>query len=403
MSTDSGNEDSGESNQQSEKTPKGKGFLGILVFLIAVGGVVLIVMSGQDPSIPQLESWGGDQNPLVGIPNAVIGGLGFLESLMYLVAGGILLVIALVVYIILRKSPRPLRTVALISAFVFVVFCGVAINSTISDNKRDEERARRTAEKVENQKRFSGRYETFEDQLLKYHEPHPPGPFNEYYKRGNKGVEGNYDLNGKMDGQWTRWQSGGELQWTGTLVDGLFEGTLSTYEWVPWLSKGTKKERDDVYRLGAIQQTTTYDFHGKKESEVDYRIGIKRHATGYWNTGDERKKQEVTYTDQGMVGPETRWYRNGQTAYQSIFVDGEKVSETCWYDSGEIKSQTTYDLDGEIENKKKLHLSGVELKSYGREFECPFNSVDYPLLEDIHRLEILSGVATGTTLSTPGK
>jgi antitoxin component YwqK of YwqJK toxin-antitoxin module len=179
------------------------------------------------------------------------------------------LVIALVVYIILRKSPRPLRTVALISAFVFVVFCGVAINSTISDNKRDEERARR----VENQKRFSGRYETFEDQLLKYHEPHPPGPFNEYYKSGNKGVEGNYDLNGKMDGQWTRWQSGGELQWTGTLVDGLFEGTLSTYEWVPWLSKGTKKERDDVYRLGIIQQTTTYDYRGEKESEVYFVDG----------------------------------------------------------------------------------------------------------------------------------
>ena len=112
MSTDSGNEDSGESNQQSEKTPKGKGFLGILVFLIAVGGVVLIIMSGQDPSIPQIEGYGGNQNPFVGITNVGIGVIGIFETVMYLIAAGILLVIALVVYMIRRRISRPPVTVA---------------------------------------------------------------------------------------------------------------------------------------------------------------------------------------------------------------------------------------------------------------------------------------------------
>jgi hypothetical protein len=106
MSTDSGNEDSGESNQQSEKTPKGKGFLGILVFLIAVGGVVLIVMSGQDPSIPQIEGYGGNQNPLVGIPNVAIGAVGIFETFMYLLAGGALLVISLIGFAIWRNFER---------------------------------------------------------------------------------------------------------------------------------------------------------------------------------------------------------------------------------------------------------------------------------------------------------
>jgi hypothetical protein len=116
MPTDSGHEDSGESNQQSEKTPKGKGFLGILVFLIAVVGVVLIVVSGQDPSIPQIKGYGGNQNPFVGIPNFAIGVLGLFETFMYLITGGILLVVALVVALIInrtgRTSPRALRTEA---------------------------------------------------------------------------------------------------------------------------------------------------------------------------------------------------------------------------------------------------------------------------------------------------
>jgi hypothetical protein len=116
MSTDSGNEDSDESGQQSEKASKGKGFLGIFVFLIAVGGVVLIIMSGQDPSIPQIEGYGGNQNPFVGITNVAIGFFGIFEMILLLLAGGALLVVALVVALVLRivrrKSQRPPRAEA---------------------------------------------------------------------------------------------------------------------------------------------------------------------------------------------------------------------------------------------------------------------------------------------------
>ena len=95
-----------DGREQSEKTPKGKGFLGILVFLIAVGGVVLIVVSGQDPSIPQIEGYGGNQNPFVGISNVAIGAVGLFETFMYLIAGGILLVVALVVALIRNRNGR---------------------------------------------------------------------------------------------------------------------------------------------------------------------------------------------------------------------------------------------------------------------------------------------------------
>ena len=106
MSTDSGNEDSGESGQQSEKASKGKGFLGIFVFLIAVGGVVLIIMSGQDPSIPQIEGYGGNQNPFVGITNAASGVFGIFEMILLLLAGGALLVISLIGFAIWRNFER---------------------------------------------------------------------------------------------------------------------------------------------------------------------------------------------------------------------------------------------------------------------------------------------------------
>ncbi len=114
MPTDSGTEDSNEPNQQSEKASIGKGFLGILVILFAVGGATLIFMSGQDSSVPQIEGYGGNQNPFVGISNVAIGAVGIFETVMYLIAGGILLVIALVVYRIRRTSQRPWRTVAVI-------------------------------------------------------------------------------------------------------------------------------------------------------------------------------------------------------------------------------------------------------------------------------------------------
>jgi hypothetical protein len=73
-------------------------------------------VSGQDPSIPQIKGSGGNQNPFVGIPNLAIGVLGLFETLMYLIAGGILLVVALVVALIRnrigRKSQRPPRAEA---------------------------------------------------------------------------------------------------------------------------------------------------------------------------------------------------------------------------------------------------------------------------------------------------
>jgi hypothetical protein len=106
MPTDSGNEDSDESNQQSEKTPKGDGLLGIFVFLIAVGGATLIFISSLEPSIPQIEGYGGNQNPFVGIANVGIGVLGIFEMILFLLAGGALLVISLIGFAIWRNFER---------------------------------------------------------------------------------------------------------------------------------------------------------------------------------------------------------------------------------------------------------------------------------------------------------
>ncbi len=108
MPTDSGTEDSNEPNQQSEKTRKGKSFLGILVILIAVGGATLIFMSGQDSSVPQIEGYGGNQNPFVGITNVGIGVMGFFETIFLLLAGGALLVISLIGFAIWRKI-KPIK------------------------------------------------------------------------------------------------------------------------------------------------------------------------------------------------------------------------------------------------------------------------------------------------------
>jgi antitoxin component YwqK of YwqJK toxin-antitoxin module len=323
MSTDSGNEDSGESSQQSEKTPNGKVFLGILIFLTAVGGVVLITMSGQEPSLPQIE--GVDGNPIVGRINAVSGALGFIETLMYLIAGGILLVIALVVYIILRKSPRPWLTIAGLGAFVFVVIAFKVATETIQDNKQDSERIR--AANILRGHDFD-----------KWRRPHAPGPFVDYYDSGEKAVEGQYDVNKKMSGLWTQWRETGELAEETMWVDGLLNGTHKS--WPP----------------GHV-----------RPDESEYRSGQPLHVFKYYAGGKIMYESKDTYGEDGKRhSSTTQWYESGQARNQSTHIDGLLQGATGWHENGQKKSETFPHESNQYMLKRSWSASGVAVPCAGR-------------------------------------
>jgi len=324
MSTDSGNEESGESNQQSEKTRKGKGFLSIIVFLIAVVGVSLIVVSMQGPTIPQIEGYGGNQNPFVGIPNVAIAAFGIFGTIFFLFAGGMLLVVAFVVYLI-SKSARPLRNFACIFAFVFVVIAIVFATETIEDNKQDSERIHFA--------NILGGHD-----IDKWRRPHAPGPFEDYYDSGEKAVEGQYDVNKKMSGLWTQWRVTGEVAGQQIYVDGLLDGTVRS--WPP----GHVRPNESVYRFGQRLHSASFFADGSIEQESNYTVG------------EDGKPHSST----------TGWYESGEVRFQMSHINGVLHSATNWYENGQKKSETFPTLSNQFLVERSWSASGVAVPCEGR-------------------------------------
>lgn len=310
-----------EPNEQSEKTPKGKRFLGILVILIAVGGTALIFTSGQDWSTPYITGGGGNQNPLVGIPNAAIFFGESVGRIFVLLAGGILLVIAAIGFVIWRTSSRPWRTVARLSAFVFVVTAVVATISTVSDNKLEREKTH-----AKNVLRGNN--------MNEWGQPHAPGPFVDYYDSGEKAVEGQYDVNQKMSGLWTVWRETGEVRWEATYADGLKDGMSKS--WTP----------------GHVGP-----------DEMEYRSGQNLHAKIYFADGQMMQESNSTFGEDGKLHDSTtEWYESRQVRVQWIHIDGQLHSVNEWYENGQKLSEVIIsDRRDRVLIDRRWTLSGVEV------------------------------------------
>ena len=198
--------------------------------LTAVAGVILLIGGTGSISIPYIEGGGGNQNPLVGISNAITFADNAAMHLVMLWVGGIMLLISVVGIVIWRASHRIRRIAAPIYAVAWVALIGLLVNDLqhpVPIPSVRSEVISAVAEMRDNQARFSVLYEGFNVQWQKYRKPHAPGPFTEFYQSGEKGVEGQYDLNGQMDGQWTRFWPNGDLWWQTSFVGGEIQGEIT--------------------------------------------------------------------------------------------------------------------------------------------------------------------------------
>ena len=302
-----------------------------IVILSAVAGVILLLGGTGSISIPYIEGGGGNQNPLVGISNALTFADNAVIHIVMLVVGGVFLLVSAIGIVIWRATHERRRIAAPIYAVAWVALIGFLVNDLQhpAPSIRGEVRSA-FAELRDDRARYSVLYEDMDQQWAKYRKPHDPGPFTEFYKSGQKGAVGHYDLNGKMDGHWTRFQKNGLLEWEGTFADGHADGAHTMY------SGNGKKQQDRIYRAGSIYVMTTGWYpDGQKKAEK------ARVANGDWESFS--------------------WHENGQTSFRQKHDESGRRVETYWYPNGQKKSEKIYEPNsGAVQSENWWASGGVE-------------------------------------------
>jgi hypothetical protein len=316
--------------EQREKLSIEKELFRILVILIAVGGVTLLITSANyEPS--QIQGYGGNQNPFVGIANLGLGVLGIFEIIFYAIAGALLLGIAAIGLFIWRKSPRTMRAIVRIVAIVCVVWAVATIidsvSAVIDSTSVPEESPPEVLRVNEVNSSWSG---PLHDAVPKYSQAHTPGPFTEYHDSGEKAAEGTYDLNGKMDGRWTQWGVSGEVQWEGTFVDGLLDGTFN------FPQPGHLRPDESTYHSGQFLNGKVFFLSGQTKFQFDV----------YFKDGEPHRKEMLAWYDSGeLMWRSTKVYLSATSywqsrEYSSFYKSGQKKFEwapdtnKCWTEAG---------------------------------------------------------------------
>ena len=159
-----------DTQERSEKIPRGKKRLGIFFFLMGVVGALLMLASRYDWPVPYIEGFGGNQNPLVGIPNSIMFLGEFSARLLLIRAGAILLagsVIAFVVgFLLWRIFRRPMRIVAGIFAVSFVALVVTTMVANNSDSRNERQELRQTISETNTQRG---------NDMNTWRQPHAPG------------------------------------------------------------------------------------------------------------------------------------------------------------------------------------------------------------------------------------
>jgi hypothetical protein len=215
-----------------------------IVIISAVAGVILLIGGTGSISIPYIEGGGGNQNPLVGISNALTFADNAVIHIVMLVVGGVFLLFSAIGFIIWRATHERRRIAAPIYAVAWVAFIGSLVDDLQhpAPSIRDEVRSA-VAEIRYERAHFTRQcvhHDCFNSEIDKFSKPHAPGPFTEFYKSGQIGVEGQYDLSGEMDGQWTKFHRDGQMDWQASVVHGAWPEDIVFYQ---ECTRYTPKER----------------------------------------------------------------------------------------------------------------------------------------------------------------
>ena len=157
------------------------------------------------------------------------------------------------------------------------------------------------------------------------------GYWKEYYSGGGLKREGKYK-NGQREGPWKFYYTSGSSEQLGTYKKGEPEG-----EWTWYFSNG-KTWRTEVFYAGLEEGIAIeYNDTGQVVSQGNYLDGEKE---GEWllEYGDYK---EIGKYRAGLRDAEWKHYhRNGQLIYKGNFVDGrEDGKHIRWFDSGKVMEE----------------------------------------------------------------
>jgi len=384
--------DNNEVGKKPSKLAVAAGWIGLVT---AVTGFLMI--GGLDSwTMPFIKGYGGNQNPLVGIPNSAmfLVGLGG-HLIQYAVGKGLLAISAISIAIWVITDNNKTKNYVALSLAAIVLGVAWYGNGSSSSKKtapthlqagwyiRDPwmgicgDRYTRTGLDVfsypNKKKVFEGHSVAGVSQGLQ----------TGWYKNGQKRFEVNC-VNGENEGLQVGWHENGQKRFEKNFVNGEH---VSSTEWYENGQKSLERSRsgDEYvgtatetgwYQNGQMASETTYDLerseklvtvwhdNGQLKSRVSYKDNLpQQDIVTTWHANGE-KASEVHYdgiTDDPNFAPsaiksglETNWYPNGQKSSEMSYLKGIQVQETHWFENGQMSEEGTYpgDQRGSGTNRK---------------------------------------------------
>ncbi len=147
------------------------------------------------------------------------------------------------------------------------------------------------------------------------------GKYTEYYRDGQKFVEGNYKL-GVFDGEWSYWFPNGQLCKKVSFSNGKTDGQWEVFD------KEGKRISQKSYKGGMRhgKWIVYYESGEVPKFEISYEQGkpVGERIT-YYESGS--KKQLISFKNGKMDGMMTEWDESGNKVAEAKFEDGKLVGE----------------------------------------------------------------------------
>jgi len=162
-----------------------------------------------------------------------------------------------------------------------------------------------------------------------------------FYANSNLESEGNYDNNGKAQGEWKSYYGNGKLSTVVTYKDGKRQGQLKEY----YMNGNLKRDapfKDDLYEGKVL----LYYNNGSMESENNYKAGVVNgKVKTYYQNGN--LNLDIDAKNDKIDGKLVQYDPHGYVTMRSDAKDGEKNGAyVSYYANGQIKAK------GNVKNGK---------------------------------------------------
>lgn len=185
-----------------------------------------------------------------------------------------------------------------------------------------------------------------------------------YGQEGRKTAEGNFNSNGKKEGEWRYYHSNGRLRERQIMKDG--EGIDTAYIYyqngllnlkIPF-KNGVTDGLISVYANGVLSRTLPYkdgsiatgtftEYHPIGSVDMEYEV-IEGESNGpfksFFDTGELYRTG--SFKDDELDGERITYFRTGEISYKENFSAGELEGEyLSYYENGQIQAQGSF-LEG---------------------------------------------------------